>query len=85
MDPFCGSGTFPIEAAMMAANIAPGMNRSFTAESWMNIIPKKVWYDTIDEANDSMIRLRRISRDMILMGMLCGWQDRMQRMQVWII
>ena len=52
VDPFCGSGTFPIEAAMMAANIAPGMNRSFTAESWMNIIPKKVWYDTIDEAND---------------------------------
>ena len=52
IDPFCGSGTFPIEAAMMAANIAPGMNRSFTAESWMNIIPKKVWYDTIDEAND---------------------------------
>ena len=33
VDPFCGSGTFPIEAAMMAANIAPGMNRSFTAES----------------------------------------------------
>ena len=52
VDPFCGSGTFPIEAAMMAANIAPGMNRSFTAESWKNIIPKKVWYDTIDEAND---------------------------------
>ena len=43
---------FRIEAAMMAANIAPGMNRSFTAESWLNIIPKKVWYDTIDEAND---------------------------------
>ena len=33
VDPFCGSGTFPIEAAMMAANMAPGMNRSFTAES----------------------------------------------------
>ena len=32
VDPFCGSGTFPIEAAMIAANIAPGMNRSFTAE-----------------------------------------------------
>ena len=32
VDPFCGSGTFPIEAAMMAAHIAPGMNRSFTAE-----------------------------------------------------
>lgn len=52
VDPFCGSGTFPIEAAMMAANIAPGMNRSFTAEAWTNIIPKKLWYDIINEAND---------------------------------
>lgn len=52
VDPFCGSGTFPIEAAMMAANIAPGMNRSFTAEAWENLIPKKAWYDAVDEAND---------------------------------
>ena len=52
IDPFCGSGTFPIEAAMMAANIAPGMNRSFTAESWANLIDKKLWYEAIDEAND---------------------------------
>lgn len=52
VDPFCGSGTFPIEAAMMAAGIAPGMNRSFTAEKWGNIIKKKYWYDAIDEAND---------------------------------
>lgn len=52
VDPFCGSGTFPIEAAMMAANMAPGMNRSFIAESWENLIPKKAWYDAIDEAND---------------------------------
>lgn len=52
VDPFCGSGTFPIEAAMMAANIAPGMNRSFTAETWTNLIPKKMWYDIVDEAND---------------------------------
>ena len=51
VDPFCGSGTFPIEAAMIAANIAPGMNRSFTAEEWSNLIPKKAWYDAIDEAN----------------------------------
>lgn len=52
VDPFCGSGTFPIEAAMMAANIAPGMNREFTAEKWSNVIPKKLWYDIIEEAND---------------------------------
>ena len=52
VDPFCGSGTFPIEAAMIAANIAPGMNRSFTAEEWTNIIPKKLWYEIINEANE---------------------------------
>ena len=52
VDPFCGSGTFPIEAAMMAANIAPGINRSFLSEKWDNLIAKKNWYDVIDEAND---------------------------------
>ena len=52
VDPFCGSGTFPIEAAMMAANIAPGMNRSFTAEKWTNLIDRKYWYEAVDEAND---------------------------------
>lgn len=52
VDPFCGCGTFPIEAAMIAANIAPGMNREFTAENWTNIIDKKMWYQTINEAND---------------------------------
>lgn len=51
VDPFCGSGTFPIEAAMMAANIAPGMNRSFLAEDWENLISKSTWYKTVDEAN----------------------------------
>lgn len=52
LDPFCGSGTFPIEAAMMAANIAPGINREFVAESWTNVIPKKNWYEAVNEAND---------------------------------
>ena len=52
VDPFCGSGTFPIEAAMMAANIARGMNRSFTAEKWTNFVGRKYWYGAIDEAND---------------------------------
>ena len=52
VDPFCGSGTFPIEAAMMAANIAPGMNREFTAQEWMNLIAKKTWYETMDEAQE---------------------------------
>ena len=52
VDPFCGSGTFPIEAAMMAANMAPGMNRSFLAENWNHLIAKKEWYDSFDEANE---------------------------------
>jgi putative N6-adenine-specific DNA methylase len=52
VDPFCGSGTFPIEAAMIAANIAPGMNRSFTAEQWTNLIPKNLWYETVEEARE---------------------------------
>jgi len=52
VDPFCGCGTFPIEAAMMAANIAPGLNREFLAEKWTNFIDKKYWYDAVSEAND---------------------------------
>ena len=56
VDPFCGSGTFPIEAAMIGANIAPGMNRSFTSEKWTHLIPKKEWYDAITEAEDNIIR-----------------------------
>ena len=50
IDPFCGSGTFCIEAAMMACGIAPGMNREFTAEKWTNMIPKRCWYDAVNEA-----------------------------------
>ena len=52
LDPFCGSGTFPIEAAMMAANMAPGMNRSFTAESWTEVVGRRNWYDAVDEAGE---------------------------------
>lgn len=52
IDPFCGSGTIPIEAAMIALDRAPGMNREFTAEKWNNLIPKKVWYEAIDEAEE---------------------------------
>lgn len=52
VDPFCGSGTFPIEAAMMAANIAPGMNREFLSQEWNNLIPRKIWYEAVEEAQD---------------------------------
>lgn len=56
VDPFCGSGTFPIEAALIGANIAPGMNRSFTAEEWTHLIPRKEWYEAINEAEDMILR-----------------------------
>ena len=52
VDPFCGSGTFCIEAAMMAANMAPGMNREFLSQEWDGIVPKKHWYNTLDEAEE---------------------------------
>ena len=52
VDPFCGSGTIPIEAAMMAANIAPGMERDFTAEDWRHIVGKGLWQDAQEEAED---------------------------------
>ena len=54
VDPFCGSGTFLIEAAMMAAGIAPGMNREFLADKWDALVPKKFWYHALDEANERM-------------------------------
>ena len=50
MDPFCGSGTFLIEAALMAAHIAPGLNREFTSMDWNNLIPQKLWRECFDEA-----------------------------------
>ena len=52
VDPFCGSGTFPIEAAMIAANIAPGMKREFLAEQWDNLIDHQLWSDTVEEAEE---------------------------------
>ncbi|MBR6638373.1 MAG: class I SAM-dependent RNA methyltransferase [Lachnospiraceae bacterium] len=52
VDPFCGSGTFAIEAAMIGANIAPGMNRKFCAMNWTNLIPKEEWDYAVEEARD---------------------------------
>lgn len=51
-DPFCGSGTIPIEAALMAANIAPGMKRSFTSVRWEHLISRQIWDDCYEEARD---------------------------------
>jgi len=49
IDPFCGSGTILIEAAMLAKNIAPGLNRSFISQKW-DFLPKTIWRDAGKEA-----------------------------------
>ena len=56
VDPFCGSGTIPIEAALMAAHMAPGMNRSFTAMEWNHLIGKEYWKDAVEEAREEILR-----------------------------
>lgn len=64
VDPFCGSGTFPIEAAMIGANIAPGVNREFTSNTWEKLIDKKIWYEAYDEARS----LEKLDVDMHIQG-----------------
>ena len=49
IDPFCGSGTIPIEAALIGQNIAPGFNRAFASEDWP-LIKKRHWEEAMDEA-----------------------------------
>lgn len=56
VDPFCGSGTFPIEAAMMACRMAPGMKRTFLAEEWENVIRPSCWKNAREEADDLLDR-----------------------------
>jgi putative N6-adenine-specific DNA methylase len=51
IDPFCGSGTIPIEAALIGQNIAPGFNREFASEGW-EWIPSKIWDNARTEAED---------------------------------
>lgn len=51
IDPFCGSGTFPIEAAMLGRNMAPGLNRSFDAEKW-GFVSSRFWTKGREEARD---------------------------------
>lgn len=54
VDPFCGSGTFPIEAAMKACHMAPGLNRDFSSMDMGNIVTPKVWKDAFDEAREEV-------------------------------
>ncbi|MED4780231.1 class I SAM-dependent RNA methyltransferase [Brevibacillus choshinensis] len=63
MDPFCGSGTIPIEAALIGQNIAPGMNREFVSESWPTI-PKSAWREARAETHD----LARYDQKMEIIG-----------------
>jgi putative N6-adenine-specific DNA methylase len=56
IDPFCGSGTIPIEAALMGLNIAPGINRSFDAMNWPEI-DSKFWNESVEEARDLIRRV----------------------------
>lgn len=58
-DPLCGSGTIPIEAAMLALNLAPGLNRRFAAESWPHI-SAKVWESGREEARSVALRERAL-------------------------
>jgi putative N6-adenine-specific DNA methylase len=51
VDPFCGSGTIPIEAALIGRNIAPGLNRTFAAERWPQL-PTSHWDAARQEARD---------------------------------
>lgn len=53
-DPFCGSGTIPIEAALLATNTAPGLNRKFAAEEWHRV-PKSLWNKVREEARALVI------------------------------
>ena len=63
IDPLCGSGTIPIEAALIGKNIAPGLKRSFTAEKWGNI-PAALWKQAREEALDSV----RSDRELRIQG-----------------
>ncbi|WP_066632759.1 THUMP domain-containing class I SAM-dependent RNA methyltransferase [Desulfolucanica intricata] len=63
IDPFCGSGTIPIEAALIGQNIAPGIGRNFAAEEWP-VIPKKLWQEARKEAH----ALANYNRELRIMG-----------------
>ena len=59
VDPFCGSGTIPVEAALMGLNIAPGLKRTFAAESW-GTVPASLWREAREEAESQALRERAL-------------------------
>jgi putative N6-adenine-specific DNA methylase len=69
-DPFCGSGTIPIEAALIGKNIAPGLKRSFVSETWWQI-PENIWRSMREEAqkqiNDVSFRILASDHDALVL------------------
>ena len=61
IDPFCGSGTIPIEAAMIGLNSAPGIKREFQAMTWDNILPKSLFKEAKKEAENLIDRETKLS------------------------
>lgn len=59
LDPFCGSGTIPVEAALIGQNIAPGLRRDFDAHLWPRI-PQRLWDKAREEAKDLMRRDQKL-------------------------
>lgn len=68
VDPFCGSGTFLIEAALMAANIAPGVHRDFTAMDWGHLIKAQNWNEARQEALEEETREEAAGYQGLLQG-----------------
>ena len=67
IDPFCGSGTIPIEAAMIASNIPPSVDRAFVSETW-DVIDKKYWKDARVEALENINQERLNAKDIKIFG-----------------
>ena len=67
IDPFCGSGTIPIEAAMIASNIPPSVDRAFVSETW-DVIDKKFWKDARVEALSNINQERLNSKEIKIFG-----------------
>jgi putative N6-adenine-specific DNA methylase len=60
LDPFCGTGTIPIEAALLARNRAPGLGRQFAADDWPTL-DRRFWHEAREEANDRAMRDGRLA------------------------
>lgn len=68
IDAFCGSGTIPIEAALIAANIPPSIDRAFVSETWTNILSKDIWDSAKKEALDKVNADRKNEKNIRIFG-----------------